>query len=157
MLLHRISYCLYKYHLKFLCIFLEFFIFLIYNSRIPSNVELGKGTFFAYRGMSVLLVKGTKFGKSCCIGPRVTTGRKFPFKNVPTFGDNVWIGPNSVIIGPVKVGDNVIILPNSFLDKSVPDFAIIAGNPAKIIGDSRNLGFNIFSNPQNVDGYAPFI
>lgn len=49
--------------------------------------------------------------------------------------DNVFIGAYSIIIGDVKIGSNVIIGAGSVITKDVPDGVVIAGNPAKIIGD----------------------
>lgn len=49
--------------------------------------------------------------------------------------DNVFIGANSMIIGPCKIGPNVIIGGGSVITKDVPQGCIVAGNPARIIGD----------------------
>jgi acetyltransferase-like isoleucine patch superfamily enzyme len=49
-------------------------------------------------------------------------------------GDNVFIGMNSLIIKSVTIGDNVVIGAGSVINKSIPKNAIVAGNPAKIIG-----------------------
>ncbi|MBV5327481.1 MAG: hypothetical protein JZU65_07565, partial [Chlorobium sp.] len=83
---------------------------------------------------------------------RVTTGRNFPYKNVPTIGNKVWIGANSVIIGPVVIEDNVIISPNSFVNKSIPEGAIVGGIPAKIIGWVNDLQYDIFNNSKFKNG-----
>ena len=48
-------------------------------------------------------------------------------------GNDVWIGVNSVIKRGVKVCNGVVIGANSFVNKDVPDFAVVAGTPAKII------------------------
>ena len=48
-------------------------------------------------------------------------------------GDNVWIGINVTIIGPVCIGDNVVIGAGSVVLKDIPDNAIAAGVPAKVI------------------------
>jgi len=133
----------------------ELLIFLIFNSRIPSDVTIGKGSYFAYQGLSTLLIHNTIIGENCMIGMRVTTGRNFPYKKVPEIGNNVWIGTNSVIIGPVKIHANVIITPNSLVNKSVPSGAIVGGCPAKIIGWVKNLEYNIFDNPKYNNGIAP--
>jgi len=135
----------------------EGFIFFIFNSRIPSNVSIGKGSYFAYRGLSTLLVSGTEIGEGCSIGMRVTTGRNFPYAQVPKIGNRVWIGTNSVIIGPVVIEDNVIIAPNSFVNKSVPANAIVGGNPARIIGSTLDLDYNIFDNEKNKKGTMPYL
>ncbi len=47
--------------------------------------------------------------------------------------DDVWIGFNSVILKGVTIGKGAIIGANSIVRKDVPEFAIVAGVPAKII------------------------
>lgn len=49
-------------------------------------------------------------------------------------GNDVWVGVDSIIRRGVKVGDGAIIGANSFVNKDVPDFAIVVGSPARIIG-----------------------
>ena len=51
----------------------------------------------------------------------------------PNIGDNVKIGPNSVIIGPIIVGENSIIGAGSVVVKDVNHNTIVAGNPARLI------------------------
>lgn len=48
-------------------------------------------------------------------------------------GHDVWIGVDSIIRRGVKIGNGAVVGANSFVNKDVPDFAIVAGNPAKII------------------------
>jgi len=48
-------------------------------------------------------------------------------------GNDVWIGVDSIIRRGVTIGNGAIIGANSFVNKDVPPFAIVAGNPAKII------------------------
>ena len=51
-----------------------------------------------------------------------------------TIGNDVWIGARVTILGNVKkIGNGVIIGAGSVVTKSIPDYAIVAGNPAKII------------------------
>jgi len=50
-------------------------------------------------------------------------------------GNNVFIGANSVILPNVKIGDNCIIAAGSIVTKDVPSGSVVAGNPAKNIGD----------------------
>ena len=107
--------------------------------------------------MSTLLVSGTEIGDDCFIAMRVTTGRNFPYANVPKIGNRVWIGTNSVILGPVIIEDNVIIAPNSFVNKSVPANTIVGGNPARIIGSTLDLDYDIHANVQTKKGVMPFL
>jgi serine O-acetyltransferase len=81
-----------------------------------------------------------------------------PYKNAPIIGNHVYIGPGAVIQGPVVIDDNVIIAPNCVVTKSVPQYAIVAGVPAKIIGDVRKLDYDIFKikNENKIDSvYFP--
>ncbi len=48
-------------------------------------------------------------------------------------GNNVWIGQNVTILPEVTIGDGAIIAAGSVVTKSVPDFAIVAGVPAKLL------------------------
>lgn len=50
-----------------------------------------------------------------------------------TFGDNVWIGGNTVICPGVHIGSNVIIGAGSVVTKDIPDWAVAAGNPCKVL------------------------
>lgn len=54
-------------------------------------------------------------------------------KGRPTIGNNVSLGANVTIIGNVRIGNNVTIGAGSVVVKSIPDNAIAAGNPAKVI------------------------
>lgn len=61
-------------------------------------------------------------------------GRRYLYRRVK-IGNNVFIGVNSIIMPGVKIEDNVIIAAGTIVTKSVPSGVIIAGNPAKIIGN----------------------
>ncbi|MDD3144499.1 MAG: CatB-related O-acetyltransferase [Candidatus Gracilibacteria bacterium] len=48
-------------------------------------------------------------------------------------GNDVWIGKNVIILPGVNVGNGAVIGAGSIVTKNVPDYAIVGGNPAKII------------------------
>lgn len=98
---------------------IQLLIFLIYNTKITADSKIGKGSYFVCKGISTVLIPGTEIGENCVLGLRFSTVRKFPYKNVPKIGNNVFIGPNVVICGPVEIGDNCIVAANSFVDKSL--------------------------------------
>jgi len=47
--------------------------------------------------------------------------------------NDVWIGGNSVIIQGLRIGTHSIIASGSVVTRDVPQFSVVAGNPAKII------------------------
>lgn len=48
-------------------------------------------------------------------------------------GNDVWIGANVIIPGGITIGHGAIIAAGSVVVKDVPDYAIVGGNPARII------------------------
>lgn len=48
-------------------------------------------------------------------------------------GNDVWIGAGALILSGVTIGDGAVVGANAVVAKNVPPYAIVAGNPAKII------------------------
>lgn len=112
---------------------IKLIIFLIYNSSIPYQCKIGKGTKFSYGGIGVVIHKRTQIGKNCKIGTGVTFGGRSGIYEVPVIGDNVYIGSGAKILGNIYVGNNVIIGANAVVINNVPNNAVVAGVPARII------------------------
>ena len=63
---------------------------------------------------------------------------RFTMGTIEVF-DNVMIGANSTLMYNIKIGPNAIVGAGSVVTKDVPEGAIVAGNPAKIIGSFDDL------------------
>ncbi|MEZ9514996.1 serine O-acetyltransferase [Vibrio splendidus] len=64
---------------------------------------------------------GVKIGENCTIMQNVTIGiKKIGDVSGPTIGNNVFIGSNAVIVGDIKVEDNVIIGAGTLVNFDVP-------------------------------------
>lgn len=50
-----------------------------------------------------------------------------------TIGNDVWIGTNVVILSGVNIGNGAIVGAGAVISKDVPDYAIVVGNPGKIV------------------------
>jgi virginiamycin A acetyltransferase len=48
-------------------------------------------------------------------------------------GNDVWIGMEAVILPGVKIGDGAIVAARSVVSRNVPPYAVVAGNPAKVM------------------------
>lgn len=53
-------------------------------------------------------------------------------------GDYVFIGPRAIILPGVKIGKGAIVAASAVVVKNVPDFAIVGGVPAQVIGERKN-------------------
>lgn len=54
-------------------------------------------------------------------------------RGAPVLGDNVWVGTNSVVVGNIHIGNDVLIAPNAYVNFDFPEHSIVLGNPGKII------------------------
>ena len=52
-------------------------------------------------------------------------------------GDNVWMGVRATVAGAVTIGEGAVIGAATFVDFDVPPFAIVAGNPSRVVGWAR--------------------
>lgn len=100
---------------------------------IPPETEIGEGLYLGHTG-SRIINPNCKIGRNVNIATGVVIGKtnRGDNKGIPTIGDKVWIGSNVVIVGKIQIGNNVLIAPNSYVNKDVPDNSIVIGNPAVI-------------------------
>ncbi len=56
-----------------------------------------------------------------------------PNKGDTVVGNDVWFGHESIVMPSVKIGDGALIAARAVVTKDVPPYAVVGGNPAKII------------------------
>ena len=67
------------------------------------------------------------------INTGVDLSKKYPHKGDIIIGNDVWLGFEALIMPGVKIGHGAVIASRAVVTKDVPDYAIVGGNPAKII------------------------
>lgn len=124
--------------------------------RTVYRVEVGMGSYGCFNTLQ--FPEGTTVGNYCSIGPRV----HFLFSNHPmdgvsthpifynarlgyvpedriervrlTVGHDVWIGADVTITrGCTRIGNGAVIGAGSVVTHDVPPYAVVAGNPARLI------------------------
>lgn len=65
-------------------------------------------------------------------GEAIPYGKGYVEKNV-VIGDYVWLGSNCSICGNVTIGEGAVVAYGALIVKDVPPYAIVGGNPAKVI------------------------
>lgn len=121
--------------------------------RISSNVNFCSGVKVSIGNNSnisrySLLVGDISIGDNVMMGPRIsmfTSNHEFGDTSLPmieqgqgvekpiTVGDDVWIGTQVIVLPGVKIGSHSIIGAGSVVTKDVPEWCVVAGNPARII------------------------
>lgn len=132
--LYRIARWCYLHKIPFVPNLVTLLIFLVYNSKVPHKAEIGKGTMLGYGGIGVVIHQDAKIGEYCVLGQQVTVGggnSKYP--GVPKIGNNVHINKGAIVFGGITIGNNVEVGANAVVNKPVPDNAVVAGVPAKIL------------------------
>lgn len=105
-------------------------IFKRYGCDIGLHCKIGGGISLPHSA-GVVIGDYVEIGKNCTLYQNVTLGKKD--NKYPTVGDNVTIFPSSIIIGGIHIGDDVVIGAGSVVLTDIPQKAIVAGNPARII------------------------
>jgi len=114
------------------------------NVVIIGNVTVGENTWI---GPNVILdgSGGLQIGSNCSISAGVQiyshdsvkwaiSGGTENYEYADTeVGNNCYIGPNTIIIKGIKIGDCSIIGANSFVNVDIPQDSKAYGNPVKIV------------------------
>ncbi len=100
------------------------------------RTEIGPNFQLMHAQALVINYKAT-IGSNCVLRSCTTIGVKmFPDGTesaAPVLGNNVDVGANACIIGPIHIGDGAVIGAGAVVVKDVPPRAVVAGNPARVL------------------------
>ncbi|MGN0436805.1 MAG: SP_1767 family glycosyltransferase [Wujia sp.] len=103
---------------------------LVYNLHIGRYCSVGANVHF--------IIDLNHDYKRVCMGRISGVGYKRPEslkrKGQIVIMNDCWIGNDSTIISGVTIGNGAVVAANAVVSNDVPAYAIVAGNPAKIIG-----------------------
>lgn len=92
--------------------------------------DIGSGLFLQHAFSTT--VGAESIGRNCWINQQVTIGYTDATQG-PVIGDHVTIYAGAKVLGPIRIGNNVIVGANAVVVKNVPDDCVVVGIPAKIV------------------------
>jgi len=102
-----------------------------YNSDIHYVTNIGGGTSLGHGGIGVVINAKAVIGRNVILAQNVTIAGKDG--GCPFIDDWCYIGANSVVLGGVHLGKNVFVGALTLVNKDMPDNAVVAGIPAKVL------------------------
>jgi serine O-acetyltransferase len=133
-LAHRFIHPLYKIGIPFFPRLFSQIVRFFTMVEIHPGAKIGRG-FFIDHGAGIVIGETAEIGANCVLFHNVTLGGtgKHAGKRHPTIGNNVVIGTGAIILGPLRVGNNVNIGANTFLYMvDIPDNCTVVGTPGVI-------------------------
>jgi serine O-acetyltransferase len=103
---------------------------------ISPRTVIGKDFHIIHAEGSLSIHNDAIIGDRCGVMHNVTIGTNMG-PGAPVIGDDVFIGVNSTVLGPIRIGDRVRIGANTSVTTNVPSDSIVIGSPGKIY---RRLG-----------------
>lgn len=98
--------------------------------EIPIDCRIGPG-FLLLHGYGVVFNKRSVAGSNLTVFHHVTVGATR--HDVPNIGSGIVLGAGSMILGSVKIDDDVTVGAGSVVIKDVERGAVVAGNPAVVV------------------------
>jgi serine O-acetyltransferase len=102
---------------------------------IDKSVQIGPGLKIRHFGV-IFVHPASVIGRNCTLHQGVTIGNRGDDGRLPVLEDDVEIGAYAQVLGPVRVGRGAKVDTMSVVLRDVPDGAIVAGIPARIVGQS---------------------
>jgi len=104
------------------------------NIAISYKTNIGPGLSISHANMGLEIGSDIVIGSNfSCVGGNVIGRNLERPAGGYKIGDNVSLGANAVVIGPVTIGDNVTIGAMACVVSSIDSKSIVGGVPAKVI------------------------
>lgn len=130
--LYRISFFLQKFRLGRLGLLLSAYSVSKTGADISPLAEIGD-YFVIKHPIGIVIGRSVSAGSNLTLLQGVTIGENYRIANrgiCPKLGYRVTICSNSVVVGPIEIGDDVLIAANSFVSTSLDEGMAYVGTPA---------------------------
>lgn len=120
----------------------EFFRFILrtlFSFEVSGTVSIGTNVEFVHNGLGCVIHPKTVIGSNVSIYQNTTLGGNTKIIDgeitnigAPIIKDNVTICAGACVLGPIIIGENVVIGANAVVTRDVPPNSLAYGNPMKI-------------------------
>ena len=117
------------------------------NVYFPEDIIITQN--FVYNRGDLVIGNNVSIGPRCTLvlvsHPNYSTIRScMPIKSLKIIiGDNAWLGAGVIVLPGITIGKNAVIGAGAVVTHDVPEYAIMAGVPAKKIGDVDKEKLNV--------------
>jgi serine O-acetyltransferase len=122
---------------RFLSRFYKLIMWRAFYCFIPPSCTIGARLILPHHGFGVVMNDDVIIGDDAIIFHNTTFGNSGIH-----VGDCLYMGAGAVVIGPVNIGDNVAIAPNAYVNRDIPDNALVIGNPGNVVKIRGEADFN---------------
>ena len=103
-----------------------------YGIQIYPTTKIGYGLCLGH-GINIIVNPTAIIGNNCNLCHYTTIGSNHG--KAANIGDNVYIGPNVIIIEDININNQVTIGAGSIVIEDIPENVTVAGNPARVISE----------------------
>lgn len=131
--LYRFAHAFYEARLFFVARLISELARWLTGIEIHPGARLGQRLVIDH-GMGLVIGETSVVGDDCILFHGVTLGgTKFnAVKRHPTLGNKILVGAGAKILGPIQIGDSVVIGANAVVTKDLPPGVTAVGNPSVI-------------------------
>ncbi len=107
-----------------------------YGVYANTNIRVGEGLKVVHGSGVYLNCK--RIGDNFTVYQGVTLGSSGDGYNIPVVEDNVTVYAGAIVVGNVTLGKGCVVAANSFVNRDVPEYTVVGGNPAREIKRVEN-------------------
>lgn len=134
-MLYRVGNYLLKHNIPFLPFLFRAWGIILFSADISPVAKIGKSFRIAH-SVGIVIGDTVTIGDNFQCFQNVTLGGRNVEANgrkMPQIGNNVTVFSGACVLGPIVIGDNVLIGANSVVLKDIENNVVVAGSPAKVV------------------------